>query len=67
MKCYSLTQDMQHMLTNALTSSEILFDALNGAALSGGVKQQQQNGLQDPNHVIEGKSPDQPALSCCTY
>lgn len=55
------------MLTNALTSSDILFDALNGAALSGGVKQQQQNRLQDSNYVIKGKSPDQPTLSCCTY
>lgn len=54
------------MLTDALTGSEILFDALNGAALCGGVEQHQQDGLQDPDDIIEGQSPDQPALSCCT-
>lgn len=55
------------MLKNTLTSSNILFDALNGAALSGGMQQQQQNRLQDPDDITEGQSPDQPALSCCTY
>lgn len=53
---YSFTKNKMHVgsLTNAFTWSDVLFDALDGGALSRGVKQQQQNGLQDSDHVIEG-------------
>lgn len=43
-----------------------MFDALNGATLSRWMEQKQQNRLKDSDHVIEGQSSDQPALSCCT-
>lgn len=49
------------------TCSDILFDALDRAAVGWGVKEQQQNGLQDSNHVAEGEGPSQPALSCGSY
>ena len=50
---------------NELTGGEILFDALNGATLSGWVEQKQQNRLKDSDDVAEGQSSDQPALSRC--
>ena len=55
------------MQTNPLTRSEIYFHAVNGGVLSGRVKQQQQDRFQNSIHIIEGQSPDQPALSSCTY
>lgn len=58
---------LHKLLTNIITSCDILFDALNGAALSGRVKQQQQNGLQYSDHIIKGKCPNKPSLSCCAY
>lgn len=52
---------------NLRTGREILFNALDGAALGGWVKEQQQNGLQDSDHIVQGQSSDQPALSGRTY
>lgn len=52
---------------NLLTGGEILLNVLDGAALSGRVKQQQQNRLQDSDHVVQGQRSNQPTLSGGTY
>ena len=50
-----------------LTRGEVLLDVLDGAALGVGVQEQQQDGLQNADHVVEGQGPDQPALGRGTH
>lgn len=56
----------QKLADDKLTCSEILLDDVNGATLRGRMKQKQEDGLQDAEHVIEGQRSNQPALSCST-